>query len=72
MKYKDHRFFIEHDPEAILMLELKSNSLEDLKLQVENLLDDIKVKTKAYASPILKNGEIDLATVKKSWPWSSR
>lgn len=62
MKYKDHRFFIEQDPEAILMLELKSNSLSDLELQVQNLLDDIKLKTKAYASPVLKNGEIELAT----------
>lgn len=61
MKYKDHRFFIEDDPEAILMLELRSNSLEDLKEQVKNLLTDLKSLTKSYASPVLKDEEIDLA-----------
>ncbi|SDG97971.1 FAD-binding and (Fe-S)-binding domain-containing protein [Psychroflexus sediminis] len=61
MKYQGHRFFIEEDPEAILMLELRSNSLEDLKNQVKNLLHDLKSSTKAYAFPVLKDGEIDLA-----------
>lgn len=61
MKYKDHRFFIEKDPEAILMLELKSDSQEELTDQIKNLLNDLKSSTKAYATPVLKNGEIDLA-----------
>lgn len=61
MKYKDHRFFIEDDPAAILMLELKSDTLEDLKLKVKHLLQDLKSTTKTYASPVLKDGEIDLA-----------
>ncbi len=61
LKYKDHRFFLEGDPEAILMLELRSNSLDDLKQQVKDLLSDIKQSTKAYASPVLKGAEIDLA-----------
>lgn len=61
MKYKGHRFFIEKDPEAILMLELRSDSLDDLKQQVRNLLSDLKSSTKSYASPVLKAGEIDLA-----------
>ncbi|MBZ9650419.1 FAD-binding and (Fe-S)-binding domain-containing protein [Psychroflexus montanilacus] len=61
MKYRDHRFFIEKDPEAILMLELRSDSLEDLSSQVKSLLRDLKVTTKAYATPVLKDGEIDLA-----------
>lgn len=61
IKYKGHRFFIEQDPEAILMLELRSNSLEDLKAQIKDLLHHLKSSTKAYAAPVLKAGEIDLA-----------
>ncbi|MBZ9779303.1 FAD-binding protein [Psychroflexus sp. CAK8W] len=61
MKYMDHRFFIEKDPEAILMLELKSDSLDELTDQIKDLLNDLKSSTKAYATPVLKNGEIDLA-----------
>jgi Fe-S oxidoreductase len=61
IKYQGHRFFIEDDPEAILMLELRSDSLEDLKVQVKALLSDMKLNSKSYASPVLKGGEIDLA-----------
>ncbi|MFD0932293.1 FAD-binding and (Fe-S)-binding domain-containing protein [Psychroflexus salinarum] len=61
IKYKGHRFFIEKDPEAILMLELRSNSLEDLTEQLKSLLHDLEFSTEAYATPILKDGEIDLA-----------
>jgi FAD/FMN-containing dehydrogenase/Fe-S oxidoreductase len=61
MKYKGHRFFIEKDPEAILMLELRSNSKNDLADKIKSLLEALKVFTKAYASPVLTDGEIDLA-----------
>jgi len=61
MKYKAHRFFLEEDPEAILMLEVRSDSLEVLKIQIKALLHDLKTSTKAYAYPILKDAEIDLA-----------
>ncbi len=61
MKYKGHRFFIEKDPEAILMLELRSNSKNDLADKIKSLLEALKVSTKAYASPVLTDGEIDLA-----------
>lgn len=61
MKYQGHRFFIENDPEAILMLELKSDTENNLKDQIENLLRDLTQSTKAYATPILKDNEIHLA-----------
>ncbi|WP_019038798.1 FAD-binding and (Fe-S)-binding domain-containing protein [Psychroflexus tropicus] len=60
IKYKDHRFFLEADPEAILMLELRSDSVGDLKTQIKDLLHDLN-SSSAYASPVLKDGEIDLA-----------
>ena len=45
MKYQGHRFFIEGDPEAILMLELRSHSTDDLKDQIKALLHDLKFST---------------------------
>lgn len=61
MKYKGHRFFLEDDPEAILMLELRSDSSIELEKQVKNILAVLKSLTKSYASPVLIGGEIDLA-----------
>ncbi|GGE11312.1 FAD-binding and (Fe-S)-binding domain-containing protein [Psychroflexus salis] len=59
--YKQHRFFIEADPKAILFLELKSNTKEDLNFQVEKLLKDLSLNSKAYATPILSGSDIDKA-----------
>lgn len=61
LKYKNNRFFINDDPEAILMLELKSNDSEDLIQLTENLQADLKQKTATFATPILKNEDINLA-----------
>ncbi|WP_127844698.1 FAD-binding and (Fe-S)-binding domain-containing protein [Psychroflexus aestuariivivens] len=61
LKYKNNRFFIDGDPEAILMLELKSSDTQDLIQQTEKLQTDLNQKTAAYAAPKLENEEIDLA-----------
>jgi len=61
LKYKENRFFIEEDPKAILMLELRDNDEKHLETQLQQLLEDLKLKTKAYANPVLKNEEIELA-----------
>ncbi|HSI69704.1 MAG TPA: FAD-linked oxidase C-terminal domain-containing protein, partial [Gillisia sp.] len=59
--YKENRFFIEGDPKAILMLELRSNSQEDLHEQVQILLARLENSGLAYALPVLLDEQIDLA-----------
>jgi FAD/FMN-containing dehydrogenase/Fe-S oxidoreductase len=61
LKYKENRFFIKEDPKAILMLELRDNDEKHLETQLQKLLEELKLKTKAYAKPTLRNSEIELA-----------
>jgi len=61
LKYKENRFFIEGDPKAILMLELRSKTAEDLDEQVRILLERLNASKLAYAFPVLKDEQIDQA-----------
>ena len=61
LKYKENRFFIEGDPLAILMLELRSKTEEDLEEQVRILLERLNASKLAYALPVLKDEQIDQA-----------
>jgi len=61
LKYKENRFFIEEDPKAILMLELRSKTEEDLEEQVRILLERLVASKLSYALPVLKNEQIDQA-----------
>ena len=56
-----NRFFVEGDPKAILMLEVKSDSEEELQNQVDELLKSIQASGLSYASPVLKGNEINRA-----------
>lgn len=61
LKYSDHRFFIEDDPKAVLLLELRSDDEKDIENQVNELLKTIEANTKSYANPVLKGSDIDKA-----------
>ncbi|MFD1095946.1 FAD-binding and (Fe-S)-binding domain-containing protein [Salegentibacter chungangensis] len=61
LKYKDNRFFIEGDPKAILMLELRSDDQEDLQVQTKNLLKSLDASDLCYASPVLMGEQIEMA-----------
>ena len=56
-----NRFFIEGDPEAILMLEIRANKLERAKTQAKHVIDLLKENDFGYAFPILLNNDIDKA-----------
>ena len=56
-----NREFIEEEPVAILMCELKSNTESDLDIQVKELLNTSKSLDLSYASPILKGTDINKA-----------
>ncbi len=56
-----NRFFISGDPEAILMLELRATTKNDLERQKNELLATIENSGLSYAHPILKGNEINQA-----------
>ncbi|PTX43060.1 FAD/FMN-containing dehydrogenase [Christiangramia gaetbulicola] len=61
LMYRENRFFIEGDPQGILMLELRSDSETDLQNQVDALLETLESSGLGYAFPVLYNEQIDLA-----------
>ncbi len=61
LKYRDNRFFIEGDPQGVLMLELRSDTEVELQRQVNALLDTLKQSGLGYAFPVLYDEQINLA-----------
>lgn len=59
--YEPYRFFIEGDPAAILLLELRDETQEQLNQQLEVLLKTLKEDKLAYDYPVLEGDEIDKA-----------
>ncbi len=56
-----NRFFVEGDPAALLMLEVKSNTREDLEKQIKALQQTIHESGLSYANPILYGADISKA-----------
>ena len=56
-----NRFFIQGDPEAILMLEVCADDLDTAMLLATNLVQDLKGKDLGYAFPLLEGDEINSA-----------
>lgn len=61
LKYKDNRFFITEDPQAILMLEVRDHHQKDLEIQLQVLLKELEENTKSYANPVLTGEQIEMA-----------
>ncbi|WP_152287247.1 FAD-binding and (Fe-S)-binding domain-containing protein [Flavicella marina] len=55
---KKNRFFLKGDPEAILMLEVASNSLEETEVLAEKLISDLKAANFGYHYPKVHGAEI--------------
>ncbi|WKB80970.1 FAD-linked oxidase C-terminal domain-containing protein [Cellulophaga lytica] len=53
-----NRFFVEENPAALLMLELKAETKADLNYLIDSLLKTIKKSGLSYASPILFGDDI--------------
>ena len=58
---QENRQFIEGNPAAILMCELKANTQEELQLDVESFIVAVNMLNLSYAAPILKGKDIDKA-----------
>jgi FAD/FMN-containing dehydrogenase/Fe-S oxidoreductase len=52
-----NRFFVQGDPAALLMLEVKADTQEDLEAQIASLLETIKKSGLSYANAILSASE---------------
>jgi FAD/FMN-containing dehydrogenase/Fe-S oxidoreductase len=59
--YEPYRFFVDGTPKALLMLEIKSNSEEDLSQQIDNLLNSLSASKLSYSNPVLYGEEINMA-----------
>ncbi len=59
--FEPYRFFVKGNPKAILLLELKSHSKEDLEKQTSVLLESLKSSNYSYHNPILRGEEIEMA-----------
>src|SRR6056300_93636 len=57
----ENRKFIEGDPAAVLMLEVRASSEEALQENLSVLLDQIKTSGWSYAAPILRGSDIGRA-----------
>ncbi len=56
-----NRFFIEGDPAAILMLELKAASIDEAKKMAQILIADLEKSGLSYANPVLEGTQINQA-----------
>ena len=60
-------FFVKGNPEALLMLELRSNDTDDLQKQIDELITTIKSTNNSYAHPVLYGDDIQKAlTLRKA------
>ena len=55
--YHQNRFFIEGDPEAILMVEFMADTVSELEIQTNALISDLKNANLGYAHPVIKGEE---------------
>ena len=46
-----NRFFLQGDPEAVLMLEVSANTIEEAEIQADELIKDLKVNNFGYHYP---------------------
>lgn len=58
---QNNRQFIEGDPEAILMCEVRDDNIDVAKIKVENLIKDLEGYKLSYANPLLFDEDISNA-----------
>lgn len=46
-----NRFFLQDDPEAVLMLEVSANTIEEAEIQADKLIEDLKINNFGYHYP---------------------
>ncbi len=59
IKQAENRFFLQGDPEAILIIELAENSKRELNKKIKTLISDLEKKGLGYAYPMLIGEDIN-------------
>lgn len=59
IEQQKNRFFVEGDPEAILMIEFRSDTLQESKTLANNLINDLKEHNLGFAFPIISGIETE-------------
>ncbi|RLD23694.1 MAG: FAD-binding oxidoreductase, partial [Bacteroidetes bacterium] len=60
-KYDSYRFFVKDNPKALLLLELKANSEEEVRSQTDVLLGALNDSRLSYATTVLTGPEMEIA-----------
>jgi len=60
--YKSYKFFVEGDPEALLMVEFRAKSQEELEKKSQDLIEDLQKQNLGYACTLVRGLE-----TKKVW-----
>lgn len=55
---RKNRFFIQGDPEALLIVEIAKDNPDDLDQTVDQLIKDLKAKNYGYHYPVLKGSDV--------------
>lgn len=53
-----NRFFVEGDPEAILIVELAEETQDELQKKTDEIIGDLKEKSQTFAFPVVKGNDI--------------
>ncbi len=53
IQYRQNRFFLQGDPKAILVVELRGSTLEEVEKRAESLIADLKAKSLGYHFPLV-------------------
>jgi FAD/FMN-containing dehydrogenase/Fe-S oxidoreductase len=61
LEQRENRFFVQGDPEALLMLEVREETPEALASSIDDILQTLAESGKAYETPVLKGDEITKA-----------
>lgn len=56
--YRELRFFVEGDPEAILVVELNGETAQEADEKVTQLISDLKAAGRGYAYPVIQGEQI--------------
>ncbi|WP_192085307.1 FAD-binding and (Fe-S)-binding domain-containing protein [Algoriphagus sp. Y33] len=66
IEYSKNRYFVEGDPEAILMVEFRGHTLDEAMAKGETLVEDLKRTGLGYAYPIIEPAMVSTAWALRS------